>query len=831
MPTPTLPPAGLVLSGISKSFPGVNALTEVSLDVRAGEVHALVGENGAGKSTLMAVAAGALAPDQGTIAIGGRLLETASPSAARELGLAIVRQDPALLPDLTVAENMAVGVGIHRVGGLKAARTWAAEQLDVWQMNIDVRARAYEISVEQRFVVEIAKALALNPAVLLLDEPTEHFNAEESERLFERVRDLCSRGVAVVYISHRIPEVKSIADRITVLRDGMVRGTFAAQDVSESDIVALVVGRSLDVLFPDKEPSESSAPVLLEARGLSGGGLTGVDLSVRAGEIVGLAGVQGNGQQELIRALAGLHAAQGRLTVAGRDVNLGSPRAATGAGVAYVPSDRHGEALFMPLDVGENIVLENLDDFATAGVIRDGSADKVAQRQVASLAVKTPSLRTPVGSLSGGNQQKVVLARTLLSEPKVLLAEEPTQGVDAGARAEIYRILRGVSSQGSAVVVMSSDALELEGLCDRVAILSRGHIVKELSGDEVTEAAITSAALTSTSLRTRLTNAGRSLPRLRRWGRGDYAPSAVLAVLIVLLGLIVASRNPSYASQRNFSGLLLLLAPLVFLAMGQLVVMLGAGIDLSVGPLTGFLVVGASFWIIDAKGTGGTAVGLLLMLGIAVGVGLANGLLVQKLSINPVVATLAMFMALRGLSLTLRSTPGGSINENVTSAVETAIGPVPVALLIAVAVAIGLEWMLRRTRWGVELRAVGSRPEAAERLGVRVGRVRVMSYLICSLLVLPAGVLLMAQIGIGDGTAGVDYTLASITAVVLGGASIFGGRGAFIGAVMGAVLIQQTTNVTTFLRLSQPWQYWLIAILTLGSAIGYARLRTAGEYR
>jgi ribose transport system ATP-binding protein len=204
---------------------------------------------------------------------------------------------------------------------------------------------------------------------------------------------------------------------------------------------------------------------------------------------------------------------------------------------------------------------------------------------------------------------------------------------------------------------------------------------------------------------------------------------------------------------------------------------------------------------------------------------------VQKLSINPVVATLAMFMALRGLSLTLRSTPGGSINENVTSAVETAIGPVPVALLMAVAVAIGLEWMLRRTRWGVELRAVGSRPEAAERLGVRVGRVRVMSYLICSLLVLPAGVLLMAQIGIGDGTAGVDYTLASITAVVLGGASIFGGRGAFIGAVMGAVLIQQTTNVTTFLRLSQPWQYWLIAILTLGSAIGYARLRTAGDYR
>ena len=245
----------LKLTGINKSFPGVKALKDVSLEVVAGEVHALIGENGAGKSTLMAVASGALVAEEGTIEIGGETLTPGSPREARRLGLAIVRQDPALLPDLTVAENMAIGAGLTSKGGLKRAPEWAQAHLNPWQMGIDSRARVSDLSVEQRFVVEIAKALALKPRILVLDEPTEHLNKEEVQRLFRIVRTITGGSAAVVYISHRIPEVKEISDRITVLRDGAVRGTFKASEVSESEIIELVIGRALDTVFPPKGKS------------------------------------------------------------------------------------------------------------------------------------------------------------------------------------------------------------------------------------------------------------------------------------------------------------------------------------------------------------------------------------------------------------------------------------------------------------------------------------------------------------------------------------------------------------------------------------------------
>ena len=304
----------LELRGIGKSFPGVRALTDVTLTVRAGEVHALVGENGAGKSTLMAVASGALEPNDGTVEIGGQLLAHADPEVARELGLGIVRQDPALLPDLTVAENMAIGAGYRRAGGLRNAPTWAQRQLDPWQMGIDARSRVSDLSVEQRFVVEIAKALVLDPKVLILDEPTEHLSVEEVQRLFAKVRELVAAGTGVVYISHRIPEVKQIADRITVLRDGQVRGTFNADDVDEHRIIELVVGRALDTVFPAKGNGAVAGSVdpQLTATNLRGNHFHDINLSVLAGEIVGLAGVQGNGQAELIRALAGVEPAAGR---------------------------------------------------------------------------------------------------------------------------------------------------------------------------------------------------------------------------------------------------------------------------------------------------------------------------------------------------------------------------------------------------------------------------------------------------------------------------------------------------------------------------------------
>lgn len=822
----TLTSHALELRGIGKRFGPVRALSGVDLVVRCGEVHALVGENGAGKSTLMAIASGALAADEGSVTIVGEELAVASPERARQLGLAIVRQHPALLPDLTVAENMAVGVGFALAGGLRGSVGWARAQLAPWGMDIDPRARVRDLPIEQWFVIEIAKALALRPKVLVLDEPTEHLSLDEVRLLFARLRDVVADGTAVVYISHRIPEVKEIADRITVLRDGCTRGVHDAASVSEGQIVELVVGRSLEAVFPPKGSVAGTVgeEVRLAVTGLSGDAFRDVSFSVRAGEVVGLAGVQGNGQAELLRALAGLGASAGEVTVSGERLRRGSTATARGVGVVHVPADRHEEGVFLPLSVAENTAAATLPEVSVAGLVRRREVARRAEEQRTALGIKTPSVDAPVSGLSGGNQQKVVMARTVLARPRVLLAEEPTQGVDAGARVDIYGIIRALADDGAAVVVLSSDGVELEGLCDRVLIVSRGSVVKELVGTAVTEEAIAHAALTATTVRER---AGDGTARRASWRRllgGDHAPALVLVGVMALLGLVVGAQNPSYFSSFNIYNLLFMAAPLVLVGAAQHLVVLTGGIDLSVGPLMGLLVVVGSFWVIDG---GSTGTGIALMAATALGVGLVNGLLVAVLGLDAVVATLAVFMALQGLYLTLRETPDGIVSEPFSTQVMARFGPFPVAILAATVVAVLLEVALRRTRWGVNLRATGSRRDAAATIGVSTIRVQLGAYLVASLLVLGASFLLMAQIGIGDGRPGVGYTLSSITVVVLAGASVFGGRGSFLGVLAAGLLVQQLLSASPFLQLPQAWSYLLPGLVILVAAVLFGRLQRA----
>jgi ribose transport system ATP-binding protein len=820
----------LRLAGVSKSFPGVRALSGVSLTARAGEVHALVGENGAGKSTLMAIASGALAADSGTVTIGGQLLAEASPERAREYGLGIVRQDPALLPDLTVAENMAIAIGLGRVGGLGRAVAWAQQRLDAWEMGIDARSRVADLAVEQRFIVEISKALALEPRVLILDEPTEHLGQEETDRLFARIRQETAKGAAVVYISHRIPQVRLIADRITVLRDGQAQGTFDAAAVDEQQIVERIIGRSLDTVFPVKGYLAGSVrdTDALEVTALHGSRIRDISFTVKAGEIVGIAGVQGNGQAELLRSLAGLEPAHGTVRIAGGVVKTGSNYAAAKAGAAYIPADRHGEGIFLPLSLGENIVATSLPAASTGGVVRDRRVAAIAREQIGRLSIRAPSHRTSIASLSGGNQQKAVMARTLLTRPTVLLAEEPTQGVDAGARVDIYQILREAADAGAAVVLLSSDGVELEGLCDRVLIMSRGRIVAELTGPEVREEDITWAAVTADSAVEHRAGPQGRRSGLRRFLRGDSSPAAILGVFFVAFAIAISAANPDYLSGFNVANLLFAVAPLIFVGAAQQMVVLGSGFDLSVGSLMGFIVVIASFWITDG---GPVLLGFAVVIVAAAAVGLVNGVLVARLNINPIVMTLAMSIGLEGVYLALRSTPGGMISTAVSDAVEEQVGPIPVAVIVAIVVALALEWAMHRTRWGVDLRAVGSRPDAAAQLGVRVRSVRLLSYLAGALLTLPAGILLMAQVGIGDGSTGQTYTLSSVTIVVLAGASIFGGRGSFIGIIAAALFVEELLSASTFLGLSQAWAYWLPGGITLGAAVLYAQFRRARRTR
>jgi ribose transport system ATP-binding protein len=818
----------LRLDGVWKRFPGVVALNNVSLKVAAGEVHALLGENGAGKSTLMAIASGAIAPDAGTIEIGGELCERLTPALAQRHGVAIVHQHPALLPDLTVAENMALAA----TRGRKPTSRWMREQLDRVGSHVSLSARVEELSVAQRQLLELAKALAIEPRVLILDEPTAPLGADMVETVFEQVRAAAARGAAVIYISHRLAEVRQIADRVTVLRDGAVRGSAPVDEMSDDEILRLIVGRAVETTFPDKHgPVLSDAPGLV-VENLSNHAFEGVHLAVFPGEIVGLAGVAGNGQADFLRALAGLTPATGQARLGDDTLSLGSPLAARDAGVAYLSADRHGEGLLMSLSVRENAALSSLGRFATRAVMRRRPEVAAVERESELLEIRTPSIETGVAALSGGNQQKVVLARALLSEPRLVLADEPTQGVDAGARVEIYRILREIAESGVPVVIVSSDGLELEGLCDRVVVFSRGHVVGELKGTEVTEEQIARATLMATTHRhgdaadSSAVGPGSSRTgRFHRFLGGDYLPSVVLAGLIVLLGLYTYNSNPRFLSAFNITSLLTLLAALAFISFGQLIVVITAGIDISVGPLSGLVVVVASFFLTQGSSTPTVVLGLALMFSTALAVGVLNGTMVRFGRFTPVAATLVTYIGLQGVSLLLRPQYGGYIASNITSAITTTAGTIPVAFIVALGLAIALEYCLRSTRWGLALRAAGSREENAHRLGVRVNRTIVGAYVACSALTFLGGLMLMAQIGIGDPTQGVTYTLASVTAVVLGGASLFGGRGSFIGALLGAALLQEMINATTFLSLTQAWQYWFQGIFVLGAAVLYTVAR------
>jgi ribose transport system ATP-binding protein len=816
--------AVLSLSGISKFYSGVAALTDVSLDVLPGEVHALLGENGAGKSTLMNVASGTVQPDGGTITINGEPVVALSPALAAKLGIAIVHQHPAVLPDMTVLENLRLALPASVFSGQESVEKFAGRLLADWGLRVHLADRVEVLTVAQKHLLEIAKALAIEPKVLVLDEPTAPLGQDSVDLLFSRVRAAVARGTAVVYITHRMAEVRQLADRVTVLRDGKLRGVAKVVDVSDDELLTMIVGRQLESTFPPKYTATDQDDINLIVDSVSGTGFTDVSAAVKKGEILGIAGVVGNGQSELLRALAGLDSFTGRVVVSGSEFS--SAKLLEKA--AYMPADRHTEGLMMTLTVRENAAIAALKRFKRWALVSFNREVSTVGATLDSLSVKAASMDAVVSSLSGGNQQKVVMARALLSQPSLVIADEPTQGVDVGARLEIYKILREVSASGIPVVVASSDAKELEGLCDQVIVMSRGNAVDTLLGDDITESRIVQSAVTSTAHTASTQLAGEKIAKstpFRRFIQGDYAPSALLVGVIVVLGAFIFSQNVRYLSDFNIFSVLMLVSALGFIALGQTIALLIGGIDLSVGPLAGFLVVVGSFFVNDDKPFGVVGLGILLMFVLAIATGLINGSLIRFGKFTAIAATLTLYIALQGLSFLLRDSPGGYISASFTTVMTTRVGPIPVVFIVLVVFAVGLELLLRKRRWGWRLRATGSDEEAARRIGVNINKTVVVAYMTVSALVFVGALVLMTQIGVGDPAQGVTYTLSSITAVVLGGTSLLGGRGTFIGSLFGSILLIQVLNATTFLGLSQMWQYIFQGALILVAAIFYSVAR------
>jgi ribose transport system ATP-binding protein len=815
----------LELKGIRKSFGPVDALKNVSFTALPGEIHAVLGENGAGKSTMIAIAAGVLLPSAGTVTLKGRDVSGDGSRGRREAGISVAYQHPALAPDLTVYENL-----------LLAAPALTTEEADALidsvatpQLRMDRSRRVEELTLAQLHVVEIARALATNPAVLILDEPTEPFQHDDIRKLFALIKALRARGVAIVYVSHRLHEITELADRISILRDGELVASRPASAFSEADIIGLIAGRPLGQIFPAK--SGGGGAPMLEVRGLSGAGFANVDLVARAGEIVGLAGVEGEGQREFLRALAGINTHNsGSVSVGGRAVAAHSPAATRAAGIGFVPDDRHAEGLFLNLTVRENIGIGVLDQVARSGLVRRGDEETLAGDMFRALGIRAPSMETTVSDLSGGNQQKVLFAREISARPKVLLIDEPTKGVDIGARSEIYQRLRRFADEGTAVVIAASDGVELEGLCDRVLVFARGSVSRELTGADVTDTAITEANLTTTAAR----GAGPAAlsgpaTSMRKFLTGEHFPALVLALLTLAIAFGTNAANNFFLTGFNIGQMLFLLSILAMLSLAQFSTIVVGGIDLSVGPLAGLVVVIASFVIPAGVGGVGLAGAVVGIVAFCAAFGYLQGLLVTVLRLPAIVVTLASFIGLQGVSLILRPRPAGRIDGSLSMVLTKSFLGIPVAMWLALAVVVVFEIILFRRGAGRQLRAVGSNPLASLRLGVDGGRVVRAAFALAGALTGLGGIMLAAQIGIGSGTTGVDFTLMTITAVVLGGVAVTGGRGSALSVLLGAALVQATTSASSFLAADSAWQYTVVGTITLIGACLFSLARGKGR--
>jgi ribose transport system ATP-binding protein len=496
----------LELRRISKRYGGVAALNEVDLAIYAGEIHAILGENGAGKSTLIKIASGVTDRSEGEVLIEGRPVRFGSPTAAMRAGIVCVFQELSLLPDMTVADNLCL-VDPPKRGGLidgRAQRARAVELLkrvgcgDVHPMTL-VR----DLPLSRRQMVEIAKALGKNPKILILDEATSALTAEDVERIYGIIRDLKAQGVGILYVSHRMREIEALADVATVFRNGRKIETFTKGERSVNAIIGMMIGRDITHQYPPKpQRTASLSPALTVAHLSWGRELADISFTVGKGEIVGLGGLDGQGQRELLLALFGvLKGASGRVTVAGQPVTLSGPRRAMAAPLpmALIPEDRKTEGLMLPMSVRDNVTLAALPRMQGLFGIDAEKEEQAVAQAVERLSIKLPHLTAPVSTLSGGNQQKVVLAKWLMTNPGIILLNDPTRGIDVGTKEEIYRLMRRLADEGAAILFYSTDYAELIGCCDRVLVVYGGRITRELAGDDLNERALLQSALNVTA--------------------------------------------------------------------------------------------------------------------------------------------------------------------------------------------------------------------------------------------------------------------------------------------------------------------------------------------
>jgi ABC-type sugar transport system ATPase subunit/ribose/xylose/arabinose/galactoside ABC-type transport system permease subunit len=836
------PQFSLQARSVSKRFGGTPVLDQVNFQIQSGEIHTLMGENGAGKSTLMKILAGVHTADSGEVVLDGKPLSLPSPHAAIRAGIALIHQEPLSFPDLSIAENIFLGRTLPR--GAIGQVDWATmnrratELLAKLGVSLDPRTMMRGLSVADQQMVELAAALSLNARVLLMDEPTAALTPQEVEELFRIVRGLKDKGVAIVFVSHRLQEVFTVSDRITVLRDGQCIGSKLVQDTTTDEIVRMMVGRELNSLY--ERTSATIGPTLLKVSGLTRKGeFTDVSFEARSGEIVGIAGLVGAGRTEVAEAIFGVRPLDaGSITIAGKTVRIHSPRDAVKNAIAYVPEDRQHNGLLLPMTIASNTTLADLAQVSTAGVLRTSRERQISQAWTEKLSTRLRDVSQPAKELSGGNQQKVVLAKWLLTDPQVLIVDEPTRGIDIGAKAEVHHLLADLARRGKAIVMISSDLPEVLAMSDRILVMREGRIAAEFSREEATqEKVMVAATLGGTGVphvhSSPQRHEGKVLLR-SRVTPGPVVPRFFGILAFVLLVFIIASiKEPRFRSIENLRAISMYIPLIVIVAMGQLMVIVSRNIDLSVGSILGLsaIVAGGIF-----VGHPDFPVSLAALIAVGVGslLGAVNGLLVAYLRVPAIIATLGTFTAYRGLIYTWSGGRQIDPDKLPQSLIELSLrGPanVPWILFITAIVAILTALFLRFTGTGREMYAIGSNPNAAVLRGIPVKRVLVLIFAITGALCGLAGILWGSRFPtINPASVGVQMELIVISAVVIGGAAVNGGAGTVLGTVLGCLLLGMVNVGLSMLKISEFWQTTLYgaAIIIAAALDATLRRRRAG---
>ena len=787
------------MPGICKSFPGVVALDHIDLAFRRGEIHGLVGQNGAGKSTLVKILTGVYSLDEGRILLDGKEVRIGNPTEAEARGIAIVHQDQPLVAQFDVTRNVFLGcepTGFAGLLDLGKMRQVTIALLSKVGATFGPDSLIRDLSVAQREQVAIAGALLRNPRLLILDEPTASLSSAEVEHLFGILRGLRAQGVTIIYISHYIPEVFRLVDRISVFRDGKLVRTMAAAETSPTEVIHLMVGRELHQLYPKQEIALGE-PILEICNLSQGDRVRGVSLTVRKGEILGIGGLVGAGRTELALALIGaLERGGGEVSLAGRVSAPNTPRAAKRQGFALIPEDRRSEGLVIDMSVRENLTLPNIARWSRWGILDLRAERASASELVERLHILPPNLSRLARNLSGGNQQKVVIGRWLTGDAKVFIFDQPTTGVDVGSRIEIYRQMTELARQGAAVLLISSDFEELLGMSDRIAVMYKGRVSKILDrssagvqeilywasgGDATPDGAATAAMSRQGAPATR----ARVAQLMSRWG-------AISGMALALIIIGVAA--PLFFSANNLFDVLKQGSVLALIALGLTAVLVSGGFDMSAGAGSQMASNFAAGVVLQGFGTAGAlAVGTLA--GLIVGG--ANAMLVVLFRMQPFVATLGSMFVLMGITLFYNGGHALTIYDQPTFFFlgQGHLGPVPFVIVILALVVAVLHLFFKRTRAGLHMYAVGQNLPAARLRGISQRKATLGSFAIGGVVIGFSGVILASySYGASALATGMDFLISALAAAFLGSTLSRTGELDMIGTTIAAIFLASLSN-------------------------------------